>query len=274
MAWCCVSASPEKSTAVSLPADSVLWTMVTPKDKKTIALIFDTLKTRKTLMQRISRCSEFFIDKRYDRLGPTGEGVFDTCDTKPLYCLKSFDCVTYIEHVLALSLGKDTNAFMRNLQRLRYADGKIDYLHRNHFFILDWLWNNRDLFETVSPPKGRAVQRTISKKAFFAAKGLSVDFQDTVLSVLAWTPREIEKVSQNRMLNQGAYIFIFMLRVKSNLDANHVGFMIVEKDTTHFRCASKLFGKVAEMDFAAYVHEFGSMLEGVVVQRIQDKNVF
>ena len=274
MACCCVSASPEKSAAVSLPADSVLWAMVTPKDKKIIAGILDTLRTRGALTSRVDRCSEFFIGKRYDRLGPIGEGTFDTCDRKPLYSIKSFDCVTYVEHVLALSLSKDTGAFMGNLLRLRYAGGPIDYLHRNHFFILDWLWNNRRLFETVSPPRGRIVQRTISKKAFFAGKGISTDFRDTVLKVKAWTPAEIETVSLDRGLLPGAYLYVFMLRVKPNLDANHVGFMIVERDTAHFRCASKLFGKVVEMDFAAYVHEFGYMLEGVVVQRIQDKNVF
>lgn len=269
----CAWASSEEN-APSLSADGALWMLVTPKDKKSIALILDTLKTRGALTQRISRCSEFFIGKRYDRLGPTGEGTFDTCDLKPLYCIKSFDCVTYVEHVLALSLSKDTGAFMGNLLRLRYAGGPIDYLHRNHFFILDWLWNNRRLFEIVSPPKGRIVQRTISKKAFFAEKGISTDFRDTVLKVKAWTPAEIETVSLDRGLLPGAYLYVFMLRVKPNLDANHVGFMIVERDTAHFRCASKLFGKVAEMDFASYVHEFGFMLEGVVVQRIQDKNVF
>ena len=66
-------------------ADSVLWEQVTPNDKKTINFLFDSLKSRSALTQRISFCSKYFLGKRYDRTGPTGEGVFDTCDPKPLY---------------------------------------------------------------------------------------------------------------------------------------------------------------------------------------------
>ena len=254
-----------------LPADSVLWEQVTPKDKKTITLLFDSLKNLKVLDQRVSFCSKCFLGKRYDRTGPTGEGIFDTCDPKPLYNIGSFDCVTYIEHVLALALSKDSSQFLPNLIKLRYAGGRIDYLHRNHFFVLDWLSNNSGLFIIAPPPKGRTVQRTISKKDFFSNKDLHVDYPDTLLKLLSWTPEEIGAVLEKRSLLPGVYIFVFILRVNPNLDANHVGFMIVEKDTTHFRCASKLHGKVAELDFASYLQEFGFMLEGVLVAQVKSE---
>src|SRR5271157_2450092 len=88
--------------------DSILWEQVTPKDKETINALFDSLRSRSASAQRISFCSKYFLGKRYDRTGPTGEGIFDTCDPKPLYNIRSFDCVTYIEHVLALALSKDS----------------------------------------------------------------------------------------------------------------------------------------------------------------------
>lgn len=255
---------------VLVPTDSVLWTQVAATDKKTINVLFDSLTPRQTLIERVSFCSEYFLGKRYDRTGPTGEGIFDTCDPKPLYNIRSFDCVTYIEHVLALALSKDSGQFMPNLIKLRYASGRINYLHRNHFFVLDWLPNNSALLNMVPPPKGRTVQRAISKKDFFSKIGLYVDCPDTILKLTAWTPEEIGAVIEQRSLQPGVYIFVFILRVNPNLDANHVGFMIVEKDTTHFRCASKLFGKVAEMDFASYVREFGYMLEGVLVVQLKN----
>jgi hypothetical protein len=123
----------------------------------------------------------------------------------------------------------------------------------------------------VPPPKGRTVQRTISKKDFFSKKGLHVDNPDTLLKLLAWTPDEIGAVLEKRSLLPGVYIFVFILRVNPNLDANHVGFMIVEKETTHFRCASKLHGKVAELDFASYLQEFGFMLEGVLIAQVKSE---
>ncbi|MGB7567494.1 MAG: N-acetylmuramoyl-L-alanine amidase-like domain-containing protein [Chitinivibrionales bacterium] len=253
-----------------LPTNSILWEQVTPKDKETINALFDSLKSRSASAQRISFCSKYFLGKRYDRTGPTGEGIFDTCDPKPLYNIRSFDCVTYIEHVLALALSKDSNQFMPNLIKLRYTGGHIDYLHRNHFFVLDWLPNNSALLSMVPPPKGRTVQRAISKKDFFSKIGLHVDCPDTILKLTTWTPEEIGAVIEQRSLQPGVYIFVFILRVNPNLDANHVGFMIVEKDTTHFRCASKLHGIVAELDFASYLQEFGFMLEGVLVAQLKN----
>jgi Dipeptidyl aminopeptidases/acylaminoacyl-peptidases len=258
-------------SSVPAPTDSVLWTQVAAKDKTTINVLFDSLKTRHSLTERISFCSEYFLGKRYDRSGPTGEGIFDTCDQKPLYNIGSFDCVTYIEHVLALALSKDSGRFIPNLIKLRYAGGRIDYLHRNHFFVLDWLSNNHDFFNIVPPPKGRILQRAISKKDFFSKKGITVDCPDTLLQLSAWTPEEIESVIRTHPLLPGVYIFVFILRVNPNLDANHVGFMIVEKDTAHFRCASKLFGKVAELDFSSYLLEFGYMLEGVLVAELKNR---
>jgi hypothetical protein len=257
--------------SVPVPTDSILWTQVTAKDKKSINVLFDSLKTRPTLTGRISFCSDYFLGKRYDRAGPTGEGIFDTCDPKPLYNIRSFDCVTYIEHVLALALSKDSNQFMPNLIKLRYAGGHVDYLHRNHFFVLDWLSNNSGIFTIMPPPKGRTIQRTISKNGFFLKSGLRVDSPDTLLKINAWAPEEIGAVLEKRSLPPGVYIFVFILRVNPNLDANHVGIMIVEKDTTHFRCASKLHGKVAELDFASYLQEFGFMLEGVLVAQVKSE---
>ena len=260
------------SASLREPADSILWTQVTPKDKNTITVLFDSLKAKSVLTQRISFCSKYFLGKRYDRTGPTGEGIFDTCDPKPLYNIRSFDCVTYIEHVMAFALSNDDGQFMPNLIKLRYAGGHIDYLHRNHFFVLDWLSHNSGLFTMVPPPKGRIVQRTIIKKDFFSKIGFRVNCPDTLLKINAWTPEEIGEVLEKRSLLPGVYIFVFILRVNPNLDANHVGFMIVEKDTTHFRCASKLHGKVAELDFASYLQEFGFMLEGVLVAQVKSEH--
>ena len=53
--------------------------------------------------------------------------------------LRQLDCTTYVETVMALALcmkqkAHTFQAFCRNLQRLRYEDGKVAYTHRLHYF--------------------------------------------------------------------------------------------------------------------------------------------
>lgn len=76
------------------------------------------------------------------KLGPLGEGKSGRFDQSPLYDFTKFDCLTYVETVLALSQSNSTASFKKNLANIRYADGLPNYLTRNHFMSLDWLPNN------------------------------------------------------------------------------------------------------------------------------------
>jgi len=48
--------------------------------------------------------------------------------------LTTFDCVLFVEQMLALAHSKTTMDFSRLVKRLRYQDGIVDYCHRNHYF--------------------------------------------------------------------------------------------------------------------------------------------
>jgi len=61
--------------------------------------------------------------------------------------LQGMDCTTYVENVLAFSLmleqqKKDFGAYTKNLETIRYKDGKLDgYASRLHYFS-EWIANN------------------------------------------------------------------------------------------------------------------------------------
>ena len=55
--------------------------------------------------------------------------------------LEGFDCVTYIESVVALVYAGKTGGFSSFLRKLRYSDGKVDWRRRNHY-MTQWLKNN------------------------------------------------------------------------------------------------------------------------------------
>ncbi|MFX7825307.1 N-acetylmuramoyl-L-alanine amidase-like domain-containing protein, partial [Acinetobacter baumannii] len=75
-------------------------------------------------------------------LGNAGEGDRDVFDQDPLWRLDVFDCTTFVETVLAASLATDRAGFERELFDIRYHDGRVRYLSRNHFPETDWIPNN------------------------------------------------------------------------------------------------------------------------------------
>ncbi|MCZ6681575.1 MAG: DUF1460 domain-containing protein [Planctomycetota bacterium] len=113
------------------------------------------------------------------RLFLLGEGPFELHDPDPLYCLSASDCVTFVEHTYAMALASDWRSFFRTLQRIRYRDGEIGMLTRNHFTEADWNVNNGWLFEDVTsrlaPGLEKAMRVSIGRSAFFAKYGLEVD---------------------------------------------------------------------------------------------------
>jgi hypothetical protein len=64
-------------------------------------------------------------------------------DTDPLIRFDAFDCTTFVETVLA-------NGDIKKLNKIRYKNGQIDFINRNHFIEVDWLKNNSDIVENVS----------------------------------------------------------------------------------------------------------------------------
>ena len=72
-----------------------------------------------------------------------GEFPFEVHDTEPLYCLSRSDCLTFCEHMYAMALSDDFWVFLRALQRIRYRDGEIGMVTRNHYTLADWNRNKR-----------------------------------------------------------------------------------------------------------------------------------
>lgn len=89
------------------------------------------------LPQRIQYFSQQFLDKPYTWT-TLGEGKAAQYDQAPLYRFDTFDCQTYVETVLALSLADSATTFKPCINRIRYANGKIGYIQRHHFTSPDW----------------------------------------------------------------------------------------------------------------------------------------
>ncbi|HKQ47439.1 MAG TPA: N-acetylmuramoyl-L-alanine amidase-like domain-containing protein [Phycisphaerae bacterium] len=173
--------------------------------------------------KRVALVARTTIGQPY-RLGPLGEYPFELYDPDPLYCLTAGDCVTFVEQTIAMALAHDWPSFFQTLQRLRYKDGRIGMLSRNHFTETDWNLNNAWLLEDVTKklPGAAAYRVRVDRAAFFKQFGLAysadpIDFED------AHVPRRY--FPEVLPLLQDADVVEFVRADKGQLYVGHLGFV-------------------------------------------------
>ena len=66
-----------------------------------------------------------------------GEGAGN--DPDPFARYDAFDCLTFVEEVVALALAGDPSHAAEVRSSLRYDPGPRDYVHRRHFMELQWI---------------------------------------------------------------------------------------------------------------------------------------
>ncbi len=140
---------------LALTATSVVW----PPDD--VAAWMASLPAEADFVDRVALVAEAQLGIAYAG-GPLGEGDPDAFDPDPLYDLARVDCVTFVEQTLALAAAP--SEWRMVLQELRY-NGDIGFLTRNHFFVADWVPDNRAWLSDRTTGLGvptEKVTRTIS----------------------------------------------------------------------------------------------------------------
>lgn len=126
--------------------------------------LYHSLKTnsKTSMASRLDTISARFLNKPY-LLGALGEGSNARFDQTPLYRLDAFDCETFVTSMLALAFATDAASYKKCLQKLRYKNGRVNYVNRNHFTSLDWNGNNqaqgfvKDITNTFKDAKNKPV---------------------------------------------------------------------------------------------------------------------
>ncbi|MEM6751044.1 MAG: N-acetylmuramoyl-L-alanine amidase-like domain-containing protein [Planctomycetota bacterium] len=101
------------------------------------------------LADRVGHLARKNIGQPYE-LYLLGEAPFEVYDPQPIYCLDRSDCVVFVEHTYAMALSWDWPTFMAVLQRIRYIDGEIGVLTRNHYTEADWNPSNQWLVRDMT----------------------------------------------------------------------------------------------------------------------------
>lgn len=218
--------------SIYLPIGNPQVAVAKPQTKSLSAMSNPELDTwlatlqKQSLTQRIAQVSEKALGTPYF-LGPLGEGPGAPYDAKPLIDLKRVDCVTFCEQTLALALAKNSGEALQILQKIRYKQGKIAMEYRNHYFMADWVPNNRWLVKdiTATLPGAQPLTRTISHRTLFANQGfkdIHVQEPDRTLTVHYIPDTALDKVlPQLKSGDIGVFI-----QDMPGIFASHTGFMI------------------------------------------------
>jgi hypothetical protein len=205
--------------------------------------------------------------------GPLGEGPDGKYDTDPLMDLGRVDCVTFIEQAAALAASETYGEAHALLQRIRYKDGRVDYEHRNHFMISDWVANNcgwcRETTGNAGAPVA-TVTRTISRRDFFdkvEAPDLGEDTPDEAIT-LTYIPSAEAGAALDGIEAPTLAVFI------GNIDwlfALHTGLLIPRDDgPPRLYHASSKEKKVVAVSLTDYLEEQGGRYLGIALYALEE----
>lgn len=190
--------------------------------------------------------SHNFLGRQYIN-SPLGEGRAP--DSDPLMRFDAFDCTTFVETMMA-------NGDIETLNQIRYKDGKIGFLNRNHFIESDWLVNNSDRVQNISANYGHTKVRhvVIDKKSWFKkVHNIDTDFNPVAVE-LEYIPYEFAKdlIVEKTMI----VLFItdnadFRDKIGTDLAVVHMGLLMPNGVLRH---ASSERGAVVDVPFDEYVN--------------------
>lgn len=218
-----------------------------------------------SVAQRVAHFAAKAIGQPY-QLYLLGEGEHEPYDPDPLYCLSAGDCVTFVEHIYAMALSHDWDSFFKTLLRLRYKDGRIGMLTRNHFTEADWNVNNAwafdDVTERVAPGDVRPMRVVVDRAVFFKKHGIGGDIPVEVFRTSYISRAALPRI-ENRLLTGDIVEF-----VRGKVDAPYVGHMglIVEPKGGRAMLIHSAEPRAREEPLADYISASSKIL-GVKVLR-------
>lgn len=207
-------------------------------------------------------------------------------DTETLVInLQGLDCTTFVENVLAFSLlikqkESSFDAFVKNLEVIRYKDGALDgYASRLHYFS-EWIANNAEkgLLKDITGEIGGA-ETTKNIDFMSTHRGLypflvdDINFKkikasENYLNSQAICVLAQDKVVENEQLIQSGDIIALATSI-NGLDVTHTGIATREKDgRIHLLHAStgSMEVEVSKLPLAEYLKSIKSNT-GIMVAR-------
>ena len=219
--------------------------------RRRVEQLLSKIKAR-SVGSRIDFLSRHFLGRPY-KPNP----LIGSADTPEVFTASfdGFDCVTYIETVLALARACDVDDFIEWLRKIRYERGRIQWERRNHYMTF-WIRNNVRA-GIVRPLSMQAVPILKMERVLNVVPGL--DPRRT--SVKCIPKRALRRRTPN--LRTGDLIFFGSTR--KNLDVFHAGIIARDGKRVLMRHASRSQGLVVEQELSDFLK--ANRMAGVIVVR-------
>ncbi|MCK6684576.1 MAG: DUF1460 domain-containing protein [Thermoanaerobaculia bacterium] len=168
--------------------------------------------------------------------------------------LDGFDCVTYVETVLALSLSSDPGEFVEWLRRIRYQNGQIAWEARNHY-MMAWLRNN----------SRAGVVHPVAAEKLAVRKELLLDLIKGLpaVSTHIWCVPKRRFAEWEPKLATGD--LIFFVSTRTHLDVFHCGILVRKDGRLLLHNAARSRKGVLAQDLEEFLKE--NRMSGVMVTR-------
>jgi hypothetical protein len=232
-----------------------------------------------TQSERIIEIGTRFLNKPYIA------GSLESPKEQLMCRLDGFDCYTFVESVLALSIISENESptkadFLNEMQSLRYRNGEItDYSSRIHYFF-EWvkLAEDKGILTDMSPVLGVASPKAINFMSTHRQYYPALKTDNAALAKIASMEKavskykfhEIKKADLPKVENQikNGDIIAFASNI-GGLDVNHEGIAYWKGDKLHFIHASSEEMKVVISDetLQAYINRIKKH-SGLMVLRV------
>lgn len=186
-----------------------------------------------------------FLGVKYQD-SPLGEEM--PPDNDPIIRFDAFDCTTFVETVLA-------DSDKEKLNRIRYKNGQVGFLNRNHFIETDWIQNNSDIVENVSKKYAETQIRTVViDKSNWFKKNYNISIDVPLQKVnFEYIPYQYA----NQITVDKPVIVLFITdnpkmrdTIGTDLAVVHMGFLMPNGVLRH---ASSACGKVVDVNMNEYI---------------------
>lgn len=98
---------------------------------------FLTQHAQLSTSDRLQQFCQTFLHVPY-RLRATGEGVHGLFDQQPLFRFDCFDCLSFVNTLLALASSRQIDQFYTRFVELSYCHSQVNYIQRRQFMCVDW----------------------------------------------------------------------------------------------------------------------------------------
>jgi hypothetical protein len=203
------------------------------------------------LGNRIDHLSELLLGREYVE-GSLGGGP--ELPEELRISLSAFDCVTFIETVLALAFARTIEEFIVTVRGIRYEDGEVAWARRNHYMV-DWARNNEErgfVSNLTAGPRAAAKICTLNLIAGLPEKRTSFSYFSTQ------NPADLAGLFETGDL-------ILFVSIKETLDVFHTGFLIERNGRWFLRHATRTAGAVIDQELAEFMNQ--NTLAGFVLLR-------